>query len=42
MKLKKKIILIANVMLCAAPFCACGKVVENQKDSNGKWEDAYK
>ena len=42
MKLKKKIILIANVMLCAALFCACGKVEENQKDSNGKWEDAYK
>ena len=42
MKLKKKIILIANVMLCAALFCACGKAGENQKDSNGKWEDAYK
>lgn len=42
MKLKKKVILIANVMLCAALFCACGKAGENQKDSNGKWEDAYK
>ena len=34
MKLKKKVILIANVMLCAALFCACGKAGENQKDSN--------
>ena len=42
MKLRKKVILTANVMLCAALFCACGKEGENQKDFNGKWKDAYK
>ncbi|NBJ94660.1 hypothetical protein [Parablautia muri] len=42
MKRKKKFFLIANVMLCAALLGACGKGKENQKDSNEKWEDAYK
>ena len=42
MKIKKKVILMANVMLCAALFCACGKEESNQRDSNEKWEDAYK
>ena len=42
MKIKKKVILMANVMLCAALFCACGKDESNQRDSNEKWEDAYK
>lgn len=42
MKLKKKVILMANVMLCAAMFCACGKEGKNQKDSDKKWKDAYK
>ncbi len=42
MKIKKKVILMVNVMLCAALFCACGKEESNQRDSNEKWEDAYK
>lgn len=31
MKLKKKVILMANVMLCAAMFCACGKEVTEEE-----------
>ena len=42
MKLRKKVILMANVMLCAVLFCACGKEESNQRDSNENWEDAYK
>lgn len=42
MKIKKKVILMVNVMLCAALFCACGKEESNQRDSNENWEDAYK
>ena len=42
MKIKKKVILMANVMLCAALFCACGKEESNQRDSNENWEDDYK
>ena len=41
MKIKKKVILMVNVM-CAALFCACGKEESNQRDSNENWEDAYK
>lgn len=32
MKLKKKVILMANVMLCVALFCACGKEGTNQTE----------
>lgn len=42
MKLRKKVILMANVILCAVLFCACGKEESNQRDSNENWEDAYK
>ena len=42
MKIKKKVILMVNVMLCAALFCACGKEESNQRDSNENWEDDYK
>ena len=41
-KIKKKVILMVKVMLCAALFCACGKEESNQRDSNENWEDAYK
>jgi len=42
MKLRKTVILMANVMLCAVLFCACGKEESKQRDSNENWEDAYK
>lgn len=42
MTFKKKFILLANMLLCATLFCACEKGGANPKDSNEKWEDAYK